>query len=177
MLVVGLGGIGTEVARRAHAFGMTVTALRNSDRPGPPFVSRVGRSGQLLEYVRDADFVVNTLPLTDDTRGMFDAKVFDGMKQGAIFINVGRGATVVTAALVQALESGKLAGAGLDVVDPEPLPPGHPLWAMRHVIITPHVAADSDVDIETRWSVVRENLRRYVAGERMLSVVDPARGY
>jgi phosphoglycerate dehydrogenase-like enzyme len=177
MLVVGLGGIGTEVARRAHAFGMTVTAIRNSDRPGPPFVSKVGRSHEMLDFLRDADFVVNTLPLTDDTRGMFDARAFGGMKRGAYFINVGRGGTVVTAELVKALESGALAGAGLDVFDPEPLPAGHPLWAMSTVIVTPHVAADSDVDFETRLLVVRENLRRYVAGDRMLSVVDTARGY
>lgn len=177
MLVVGLGGIGTEVARRAHAFGMTVTAIRNSDRPGPPFVSRVSRSTSLAEFLRDADVVVNTLPLTDETRGMFDAPAFGAMKRGAFFVNVGRGGTVVTDALVQALEAGQIGGAGLDVFDPEPLPPGHPLWMMSNVIITPHVAADSDVDAETRWTMVRENLRRYVAGERMLSVVDTARGY
>jgi phosphoglycerate dehydrogenase-like enzyme len=177
MLVVGLGGIGTEVARRAHAFGMTVTAIRNSDRPGPPFVSRVGRSPALAEFLREADVVVNTLPLTDDTRAMFDAKAFGGMKRGAFFVNVGRGGTVVTDALVQALEAGQIGGAGLDVFDPEPLPPGHPLWTMSNVVITPHVAADSDVDADTRWTMVRENLRRYVAGERMLSVVDTARGY
>src|SRR5690606_20275361 len=99
------------------------------------------------------------------------------MKQGAHFFNVGRGATVVTADLVDALRSGRLAGAGLDVVEPEPLPSDHPLWTMRNVVITPHSSSDSDVDDESRWLVVRENLRRYVAGERMLSVVDPSRGY
>lgn len=177
LLVVGLGGIGTEVARRAHAFGMTVLATRATPRPAPDFVSEVGLADDLTTFTPRADVVVNTLPLTPDTRGLFDAKVLATMKRGAYFLNVGRGGTVVTADLVQALRDGSIAGAGLDVVDPEPLPSDHPLWTMHNVIITPHSSSDSDVDEETRWIVVRENLRRYVAGERMLSVVDPARGY
>ena len=177
LLVVGLGGIGTEVARRAHAFGMTVLATRATPRPAPPFVSEVGLAADLTRFAPRADIVVNTLPLTPDTRGQFDARVFATFKRGAYFINVGRGATVVTADLIAALRTGTVAGAGLDVVDPEPLPSDHPLWTMPNVIITPHSSSDSDVDEESRWLVVRENLRRYVAGERMLSVVDPARGY
>lgn len=177
MLVAGLGGVGSEVARRAHALGMTVVATRNSVRDTPPYVSRVGLPGDLMAFIRDADIVVNTLPLTQETRGTFDARVFAAMKRGAYFINVGRGATVVTSDLMQALQSGAIAGAGLDVVEPEPLPAGHPLWTMPNVIITPHVSADSDIEDEARWLLVRENLRRYVAGERMLSVVDPSRGY
>jgi phosphoglycerate dehydrogenase-like enzyme len=177
LLVVGLGGIGTEVARRAHAFGMTVLATRATPRPAPSFVSEVGLAADLTRFAPRADIVVNTLPLTPDTRGQFDARVFATFKRGAYFINVGRGATVVTDDLVSALRSGALAGAGLDVVDPEPLPSAHPLWTMPNVIVTPHSSSDSDVDEESRWLVVRENLRRYVAGERMLSVVDPARGY
>jgi len=85
--------------------------------------------------------------------------------------------TVVTADLVKALTDGTIAGAGLDVVDPEPLPEGHPLWKAPHLILTPHVSADSDLDEEARWLLVRENLRRYVAGGKMLSVVDTTRGY
>lgn len=177
LLVVGLGGIGTEVARRAHAFGMTVLATRATPRPAPDFVSEVGLADALTRFAPRADIVVNTLPLTDETRGQFDAKVFATMKRGAYFINVGRGQTVVTADLVAALTSGQVAGAGLDVVDPEPLPSSHPLWTMPNVIITPHSSSDSDVDEESRWLLVRENLRRYVAGERMLSVVVPSRGY
>lgn len=177
VLVVGLGGIGTEVARRAHAFGMTVLATRATPRPAPDFVSEVGLAADLTRFTPRADFVVNTLPLTPDTQGQFDAKVFATMKRGAHFFNVGRGATVVTADLVEALRSGQVAGAGLDVVVPEPLPPSSPLWTMPNVIITPHSSSDSDVDEDSRWIVVRENLRRYVAGERMLSVVDPSRGY
>jgi len=177
LLVVGLGGIGTEVARRAEALGMTVLAIRNSGREGPPFVARVGLPGELLDFAREADVVVNTVPLTDATRGMFDAAFFAAMRRGALFVNVGRGQSVVTDALVAALRSGQVGGAGLDVTDPEPLPADHPLWRLPNVIITPHVSTRSDLGSEARWSVARENLRRYAAGERMLSVVDVERGY
>jgi len=177
MLVVGLGGIGTEVARLASAAGMRVTAIRNSRRSGPPFVARVGLAEDLVDYLREADVVANCLPLTPQTRGQFDATLFEAMKPTAFFINVGRGGTVKTADLVTALETGQIAGAGLDVTDPEPLTEGHPLWKAPNLIITPHFAAWSDVGSERRWLLYRENLRRFVAGERLLSVVNPERGY
>jgi phosphoglycerate dehydrogenase-like enzyme len=177
MLVVGLGGIGTEVARLADGAGMRVLAIRNSRRAGPPFVDRVGLGEDLPAYLAEADVVVNCLPLTDDTRGQFDAKLFGLMKATAFFINVGRGGTVVTDDLIEALNSGTIAGAGLDVTDPEPLPEGHPLWKAPNLVITPHFAAWSDEGRELRWLLYRENLRRFVAGERLLSVVDPVKGY
>ncbi len=177
MLVVGLGGIGTEVAQRAHGLGMRVVATRNSRREGPDYVEYVGLAHEVLELAANADVVVNAAPLTPDTRGMFDAEFFATMKESAVFINVGRGASAVTADLVAALESGAIAGAGLDVTDPEPLPPGHPLWSMRNVILTPHIAASTDRFNERFGIMIAENLRRYVAGEAMLSVVNLARGY
>ncbi len=177
LLVVGLGGIGTEVAKRAHALGMKVAAVRNTGREGPEFVSYVGLPAELRRLAGEADFVVNTTPLTPATTGMFDAKFFAACKPGAYFFNVGRGRSVVQADLVAALESGRLAGAGLDVTDPEPLPADHPLWKMRNVILTPHVSASSDLGHSVRFAIVEENLRRYLAGEKMLSVVDVARGY
>jgi phosphoglycerate dehydrogenase-like enzyme len=177
ILVVGLGGIGTEVARRAHALGMTVTATRASSREGPDFVSYVGLSGELLELAAKADVVVNSLPLTPQTTGLFDIAFFSSMKPTAYFINVGRGKSVVTDDLMAALLEGRIAGAGLDVTEPEPLPSDHPLWHQPNVIITPHISAGSDLRSERLWIVMRENLRRYVAGERMLSVVDIDRGY
>ncbi len=177
MLVVGLGGIGTETARRAHALGMTITATRASEPKGPEFVSEVGLPHRLPELIPEADVVVNALPLTDDTVDLFDAELFRSMKASALFVNVGRGGTVVTEDLLAALEDGTIAGAGLDVTDPEPLPEGHPLWRAPNTIITPHVATRSDLEVEAHWRLVRENLRRYVAGEPMLSVVDPERGY
>lgn len=177
MLVVGLGGLGTEVARRANALGMRVTATRNSRREGPDFVEYVGLADELSELAAQADVVVNTTPLTPDTRGLFDADFFASMKPTAYFINVGRGKSVVTADLVAALEAGRIAGAGLDVTDPEPLPPGHPLWSLPDVILTPHVAAGSDFFIQRLETMITENVRRYVAGGPMLSVVDLERGY
>ncbi len=177
MFVVGLGGIGTETARRAHALGMEVLATRRSSREGPDFVSYVGLADELLELAARADVVVNATPLTPETRGIFDAEFFERMKPTAYFINVGRGGSVVTDDLVAALRAGKIAGAGLDVTDPEPLPEGHPLWSMPNVIITPHISAGSDVRVDRLWRVLRENLRRYVAGEPMLSMVDIRQGY
>jgi phosphoglycerate dehydrogenase-like enzyme len=177
MLIAGLGGIGTEVAKRAHAFDMRITATRASNKPAPSFVSHVGPPEELMTLLREADVVVNALPLTEETKGVFDARAFAAMKPKALFINVGRGSTVVTAELVRALSEKRLGGAGLDVTDPEPLPAESPLWKMPNVIITPHVSTDSDFGSERHWLIARENLRRYVAGERMLSVVDVKRGY
>ncbi len=177
MLVVGLGGIGTEVAKRAHALGMRVIATRHSGHEGPDFVSYVGLPGELLTLATEADVIVNATPLTGETQGMFNAKFFDVLKPTAIFINVGRGGSVVTSDLVEALKSKKLAGAGLDVTDPEPLPDGHPLFSAPNVIITPHVASRADVSRERLEAVVKENVRRYVVGDKMLSVVDQERGY
>jgi phosphoglycerate dehydrogenase-like enzyme len=177
LLVVGLGGIGSEVARRAHALGMRVTAIRASGRPGPAFVSEVAKPDALLTLAARADAVVNSAPLTAETRGLFNAEFFAAMPAHGYFINVGRGASVVTDDLVAALSSGQIAGAGLDVTDPEPLPADHPLWRAPNVIITPHVAAGSDKLLIRLLAVAEENLRRYLAGEAMLSVVDPQRGY
>jgi phosphoglycerate dehydrogenase-like enzyme len=177
MLVVGLGGIGTDVAQRAHGLGMKVIATREHGHQGPDFVSYVGEPGELLTLAKDADVIVNTSPLTPETKGLFNASFFAVVKPTAIFINVARGPSVVTADLVKALDDRRLAGAGLDVVDPEPLPPDHPLWSAPHVIMTPHISSRSDLPGLDRWVVARENLRRYAAGEKMLSVVDLRLGY
>ena len=177
VLVVGLGGIGTEVARRTHALGMRVIATRASGRTGPDFVSYVGLPDELPKLARDADFIVNCAPLTPETTGIFNRQFFAGMKTGAYFISVGRGRSTITADLIDALSSGRLAGAGLDVVDPEPLPADSPLWRAPNVIITPHVSADTAVSAGQRNLVLVENLRRYTAGEPMISVVDIDRGY
>lgn len=177
LLVVGLGGIGIEVAKRGRSLGMRVTAVRASDAPKPFFVDETGGPDELLRLAAQADAIVNATPLTPQTTGLFNARFFAAMKPTAYFFNVGRGRSVVTADLVDALRNRRLAGAGLDVVDPEPLPADHPLWQMPNVIITPHVAASSDRAFDRLLLVTRENLRRYIAGEKMLSVVDPQRGY
>lgn len=177
LLVVGLGGLGTEVARRAHALGMRVRATRNSRREGPDFVEYVGLAHEAAGLAASADVVVNTTPLTDETRGMFDLAFFRAMKPSAYFINVGRGGSVVTDDLVTALRDGSIAGAGLDVTAPEPLPPGHPLWSMPNVILTPHTGGGSDIAFERFRVLLAENARRYARGDRLLSVVDLERGY
>lgn len=176
LLVVGLGGIGTEAARRGAGLGMRVVATRNSSRRGPDFVDYVGLSHELFELAGQADVIVNALPLTPATTGLFDEAFFDAVKPGALFVNVARGKSVVTADLVAALEDGRLGGAGLDVTEPEPLPPEHPLWQMPNVIITPHIAWVG-ADRVRMNTLVRENVRRYIAGEALLNVVDPALGY
>jgi phosphoglycerate dehydrogenase-like enzyme len=177
MLVVGLGGIGTEVAKRAHALGMTVIATRNSGTDGPDYVAEVGLADKLLPFAGRADVIVSTLPLTPQTKGLMNRAFFDAAKRGALFINVGRGATVVTDDLLAALNDGRLGGAGLDVTDPEPLPADHPLWRAPNVIITPHVSASLEGNEVPRWLLARENLRRYVAGGKLLSEVDVRKGY
>ena len=176
MLVVGLGGIGTEVARRAAALNMKVTGTRRSSREGPAFVDYVGLADELLELAGEADFIVVTLPLTAETTGLLDEKFFDAVKRGAHLINVGRGRTIVTDDLVAALDDGRLAGAGLDVTDPEPLPADHPLWQMDNVLITPHVAGRGGNRVR-HTMLLKENLRRFVAGDALLNVVDPELGY
>lgn len=177
MLIVGLGGIGTELAERASGLGMRVLATRASVAEKPSFVDYVGKPDELLKLAGQADVVVNCTPLLPATLNVFDAKFFAAMKPGGYFINVGRGKSVVQDDLVAALKSGQLAGAGLDVTEPEPLPADHPLWQLPNVIITPHVAATSDRVFARVFLLAQENTRRYVAGERLLSVVDTARGY
>jgi phosphoglycerate dehydrogenase-like enzyme len=177
LLVVGLGGIGGELAERAAALGMRVLAIRASGRTGPKSVSQVGLPDDLLAFASRADFIVNTTPLTPATTGIFDARFFAAAKRGAYFFNVGRGPSVVQKDLVAALRSRKLAGAGLDVTDPEPLPADDPLWTMQNVIITPHVSGHADTGPEARYAILTENFRRYVAGDRLYSVVDLGRGY
>jgi len=176
LLVAGLGGIGTEVARRAAALGMRVVGTRRSSRNGPDFVEYVGLADELSELAAGADFVVNALPLTAETTGLFDADFFAALKTGAHYISIGRGKTTNTDDLVAALKSGKVAGAGLDVTDPEPLPANHELWQMQNVIITPHTAGKGS-DRERHLTLLHENLRRFAAGEPLLNVVDPALGY
>lgn len=177
LLVAGLGGIGMEVARIGAALGMRVDALRASGGGAAGLVRRVYSPADLAQALREADVVINTLPLTAATRGLFGSTAFEAMKPGTVFVNVSRGACVDTDQLVAALDSGKVSAAALDVTDPEPLPASHRLWKMRNVLITPHVAGWGTATRRREWLIMRENLRRYCAGEPLLSVVDVSRGY
>jgi phosphoglycerate dehydrogenase-like enzyme len=157
---------------------MKVIATRNSSHEGPDFVSYVGLSDELPTLIAQADVVVSALPLVPATTNLFDAKMFARMKKTAYFINVGRGGSVVTDDLVKALNSGAIAGAGLDVTEPEPLEPkDHPLWTAKNIIITPHMSALSDLGQAARMLLLREQVRRFASGDKLLSVVDLKKGY
>lgn len=177
LLVVGLGGIGREVAQRGKGFGMRVLATRRSDTPPPDYVDVQGKPEALMTFLSEADVVVLCVPLTDETEGMIGAEELAAMKAGSYLVNVARGKVVDTDALVRAMESGHLAGACLDVTDPEPLPADHRLWQMDNVIITPHVSSRSELTEDRRWALYIENMRRFGAGEPLLNVVDKAAGY
>jgi phosphoglycerate dehydrogenase-like enzyme/glyoxylase-like metal-dependent hydrolase (beta-lactamase superfamily II) len=177
MLVVGLGGLGTQVSRRAHAFGMRVLAIDPKDMDRPAFVFSLDKPAKLMDLLPKADVVVLACPLTAETRGMIGEPQFEAMKRSAYFINIARGGLVKMPALMEALRNQRFAGAGLDVTDPEPLPPGHPLWKMTNVVISPHVGGQSPEGKDRQWRLWRENVRRFVAGEPLLCVVDKEKGY
>jgi cyclase len=178
MLVVGMGGIGTQIARRADAFGVRVMAIdANEAIVRPAFVFSLDRPARLMELLPKADVVVLACPLTAETRGMFGTAQFGAMKKTGLFINIARGGLVQTDALVDALQKGGIAGAGLDVTDPEPLPQSHVLWKMANVSITPHIGGQSPEARDRQWRLFRENVRRFVAGEPLLCVVNKEKGY
>jgi len=176
LLIIGLGGIGSEIARRAYGFGMRVVATDPKVRERPLFVEELHQPEAFHGLIARADVVASAVPLTKQSRRMIGAKEFGMMKLGVILINVSRGGVVDTDALVSALDHKQVAAAGLDVTDPEPLPKDHPLWS-RNVIITPHTAGQSPGGDRRRHEVFRENLRRFAAGEMLLNVVDKKVGY
>lgn len=177
LLVAGMGGIGSEIARRGHGLDMRVLATVRTAREAPQYVDELRTGDALDELLPRADVVAIALPLTDETEGLFSASKLALMKPGAILINIGRGKIVQTDALVAALESGALGGACLDVTEPEPLPADHPLWGFDNVVITPHVASRSALTSERHWDLLRENFRRFAVGEPLLNVVDRQLGY
>ena len=176
-LVIGVGGIGTQISLRAWAHGMTVIGVDPEDIPYSPFISRVVKPDQLDEVLPLADVVFVSAPHTPKTHRMIGPSQFDLMKKGSWFICVSRGATYDLDALVKALDSEKLAGAGVDVTDPEPLPQGHALWEFKNAIVTPHIAGRSDLDRGRMLGTVKENIRRFGEGLPLLNVVDKAAGY
>jgi D-2-hydroxyacid dehydrogenase (NADP+) len=174
--LLGVGAIGSHAAKVGAAFGMRAIALRRNPTP-VPHVDQVYGPEQLEPFLRAADVVFNSLPLTEETRGILNARTLAWAKPGAIVANVGRGGTIDTDALVAALASCRLGGALLDVTDPEPLPEGHPLWSMENVLITPHYAGAHPGYAERAARIFLENLKRYLAGEPLLNEVDKEAGY
>lgn len=166
--ILGYGGIGRETARRARAFGARVIAIARSARDDE-FADAIVPSSRLHAVLAEADSLVVTAALTEETRGMIDAAAFAAMKPGGILVNIARGGIVDTTALIDALTSGHLAGAGLDVTDPEPPPPDHPLWSCPNLLVTPHVSGMGSPAVRRRiGALVMENLSRFVAGAALL---------
>ena len=176
-VVIGLGGIGMQIATRAWAFGMTVIGVDPEDKPFSPFVKKVVKPDQLDEVVPEADVVFISAPHTEKSHKMMGAAEFELMKPKSYFIAVSRGGIYDMGGLVKALDSKRLAGAGVDVVDPEPLPKGHPLWKFNNAIVTPHIAGRSDRDHDRMLNTLKENIERFVDGKPLLNVVDKQKGY
>lgn len=162
--ILGVGAIGSEVARLCKAFGMRVYGVRRSAGPTDFVDEMVGLDG-LRDVIAASDYIVNTLPLTEATRNLIDAAAFKQMKPTAFYINIGRGGTTDQAALVEALQSKQIAGAGLDVFEQEPLPADSPLWGLENLILTPHTSGSTTHYTERIIDIFTANLRAYVRGE------------
>jgi phosphoglycerate dehydrogenase-like enzyme len=176
-VIIGVGGIGSNIARRAHGFGMKVIGVDIRDIPVSAEVQRVVPPDMLDSVLPEADVVFVSVPHTKKTEGMMGSKQFELMKQGSYFIAMSRGKIYDQGALIKALDSKRLAGAGMDVTNPEPLPKGNPLWKFPNVIITPHTSGGSDQLQARTDALVRENIRRFAAGLPLINVVDKKEGF
>lgn len=176
-VIIGVGGIGSQIAIRAKAFGMTVIGVDPKDLPYVPYLDRTVPPERLATVLPEADVVFISAPHTPASDKMIGAAQFALMKKGVWFIAVSRGKIYDNQALVEALKSGQVAGAGLDVTEIEPLPKGHALWTTGRVIITPHIAGRSDGDAGRYHELYLENLIRFGRGEHLRNVVDKEKGY
>ena len=178
-LVVGLGDIGGEFAKRMHALGSRVTGIRRHKAQIPEYLDALYTQDRLFDCLKDADVVASCLPGTPGTRRLFGREAFAAMKEGAYFLNVGRGSSVDSLALADALNSGHLAGASVDVTDPEPLPADHPLWDARNILVTPHISGGDHLyeTVERIVGIAADNLNRFVNGLELHNIVDPDAGY
>ena len=173
VLVLGTGDIGTAFARLVAAMGARVWGVRRNVSECPEPFERMVALDEVYDVLGQADVVASVLPSSSETRCLADARFFAAMKEGSYFVNNGRGDLVVANALIEALQSGHLAGAALDVTKPEPLPANHPLWQQENALITPHVAGFWHLDV-TRENVIAiayQNLQAYLAGEPLHNVV------
>jgi phosphoglycerate dehydrogenase-like enzyme len=178
MGIVGLGAIGTEVAKLAAAFGLSIGAIRRrADRPGPAGIQNIWPPDRLLDLLADSDVVVIAAPHTPETKHLIGGRELRAMKRNAFLINVSRGKLIDDAALIAALEDGHLAGAALDVFTSEPLDHDSPYWDMPNVIVTPHTSGAMQDYWTPLVALFSENLRRFERGEPLLNVVDKALGY
>ena len=178
-LVLGLGSIGGDYARKMAALGSRVTGIRRTKAPCPEYLEAVGTFDDIDRFLPEADIVVMALPNTPQTYRVMNKERFSRMKRGSILMNVGRGNAIDQQAMYEALQSGILAGASIDVTDPEPLPADHPLWKCENLLITPHVAGDYHLQETLDWIVELfiDNLGRFAAGKELRCPVDRATGY
>jgi len=176
-VVVGLGGIGIQIAERAASFGMTVLGVDPRDVPYTHAIRQAFKPDHLEELLPVADVLFIAAPLTRETDGMLGEKQLGRMKPDAVLINVSRGKLIRTEALVHHLRTRGLRGVGLDVTDPEPLSKDHALWSFKNVLITPHLAGQSDRNRARRFELVKENVRRFARGLPLYNIVDKAKGY
>jgi phosphoglycerate dehydrogenase-like enzyme len=177
LLLLGTGAIGARTARLAAALDMQVIGIRRNAEESLEGVEAMFPPERLLELLPRADFVVLTLPLTPETRGLIGRQELQAMKPSAVIINIGRGGTIQEPGLIEALQEGRLAGAGLDVFESEPLPADSPLWDMPNVLITAHYAGNTPRYHERALAIFLDNLRRYVAGKPLKNVVNKELGY
>lgn len=177
--IVGMGYIGAQVARLSKAFGCRVLGMRRSfTARGPDAVADEAVPVSDLPYLlAESDFVVIAAPLTEETRGLIGAEQLRQMKRTAFLINIARGGLVDEEALTAALKEGTIAGAGLDVFAREPLPPESELWDLPNVLISPHISGGTEIYNQRATAIFCDNLRRFLAGQPLMNVVDPARGY
>jgi phosphoglycerate dehydrogenase-like enzyme len=176
--IVGMGGIGSETARRLHyGFEMRVLATDAKPMPKPDFVAALREPDWLMEMVPQVDILMSAAPHTKVTEKMFNDAVFGKMKPTAYFINVSRGGLVDNDALVRALKEKRIAGAGLDATTPEPLPADHPFWDCPNLVITPHNSGMAPIRQIRLMALVTENVRRYAQGLPLHNIVDKVRGY
>jgi len=177
IVIVGMGPIGQRLAQVVAALGMRVVGVRSRAGIAVPGVERMWGPDGLLDALAEADWLVLAAPLTTRTRGLVGRRELARIKPGAYLINVGRGPVLDEAALIDALQDGRLAGAALDVFETEPLPPDSPLWDMPNVLITAHYAGDSPLYHERALAIFLDNLERYVVGRPLRNLVDKQRGY
>ncbi len=177
ILLVGVGAIGRRTARLAQAFGMRVVGVRRDPSQSEPHVDEMVGPERLGALLPEADVVVLTVPLTEETHHMIEANALRRMKSTAYLINIGRGGTVDEESLVEALRAGEIAGVGLDVFETEPLPEDSPLWEMDNVLITPHYSGSTPHYFERFLGIFLDNLHRFQRGEPLRNVVDKALGY
>jgi phosphoglycerate dehydrogenase-like enzyme len=177
LLLIGVGAIGKRTAQICSALGMHVTGMRRNPSKSLPDIDRMVGPDELHDALAEADFVVLTIPLTEETRHMIDAQAFEKMKSSAYILNIGRGGTIDEGAMIHALQNGQIAGAGLDVFETEPLPADSPLWAMENVLITAHYSGDTPHYDDRALEIFIDNLERYANNQTMRNVVDKEAGY